>query len=312
MLKHQLLVLAAVSSLLTLSSCSKDSDPSQSTNPVQADPSPLSDAGSYGNIYFDAALTAKERGAFVTAMAYLDQTPLTNANADLLNILHVGGSSASVHGWLEDRVQYIVNDDTDGSKLGKSDLRGFSYPNPGVYGSPDGKFANHEDGPQTIMLNIGAALYTTGKQQSFLWQINGDGMGEKLMTSPRTGILMVGEGLFMAPAKYPNFVKIFHLGTLLHEARHSDGNGKTAGFFHANCTSDDPDMAPYKGKAACDHSTNGPYTIGALATQALMNSCASCSETEKNALYGLYLDYKSRVIRDGQTQAWDDAPEGRR
>jgi hypothetical protein len=317
------LALFSLAALLGLSACSGDKPAAAPASPVsngakkntksdEPDLSPLSDATSSGNIYFDEALTPKERGAFVNAMDYLDHSGMRNADPSLLKMMASNGSSANVRAWLEDRVQYIVNNDTDGSKLGKSELDGFVYPNPNVYGSPDGKFGVSEDAPQTIMLNVGAALYTLGKQQGFVWAINGDGMGIKLMTSPRTGVLMVGDGLFMSPSKYANFVKIFHLGTLLHEARHSDGNGKTTGFFHSNCTSTDPDMAPYKGKPACDHSNNGPYTIGALATQTFMKSCASCSVTEQNALYGLYLDYKSRVILDGQTQAWDDAPEGKR
>lgn len=302
MLQHRHLVLVALFALAGFSACSKD-DPSTNASNVETDPSPLSNASSYGNIYFDSALTPKERGAFVTAMAYGDQTHLT--------MREITGSDESAHQWLEDRVQYIVNN-IDYAKFEKTDLRGFQYPNPGVYGSPDGQAETSEEGPKVIMQNIGATFYTRGKQGNFLWQILGDGMGEKPITSPRTGILMVGEGLFMDPAKYTNYIKIFHLGTLLHEARHSDGNGKTAGFFHANCTSDDPDQAPYKGKPACDRSTNGPYTVGALATLTLMNSCSECSEVEKNALYQRYLDFKSRVIYDSHTQAWDDTPEGQR
>jgi hypothetical protein len=319
MLMPRHLALLSLAAILSLSACSGDK--SANTSPVtdggshkdiadEPDVSPLSDAASYDKIFFDAALTTKERGAFVNAMAYLDEHGLIDST--LQTMMGTNGTTASIRGWLEDRVQYIVNNDTDGSKLSKVDLNGFAYSNPNVFGSPDGKFAVNEDGPQTIMLNIGAALYTIGKQQNFLWAINGDGMGVKLMTSPRAGVLMVGDGLFMSPSKYTNFVKIFHLGTLLHEARHSDGNGKTTGFFHSNCTSTDPDMAPYKGKPACDHSSNGPYMIGALATKALMVNCTTCSVTEQNALYGLYLDYKSRVIIDGKTVAWDDAPEGKR
>jgi hypothetical protein len=103
--------------------------------------------------------------------------------------------------------------------------------------------------------------------------------------------------------------------TLFHEARHSDGHGKTLGFLHAKC----PSYHDYAGLPACDLSTNGPYTIGALMFKYIMDSTADKStEKTKKIQQLIYLDIANRtlstssLVQSPETAAgtdWDDAPE---
>lgn len=313
--------LVAATLLLSLASCSGGSD-SKIVQPVnqngggsgagddsdkvepwdnEPDSSPFSNSSRVGNIYFDYSLSRKERGAFEAAMNYLEEKDLSNGDSQMFDYMKISsGDRLTVRQWIEDRVQYIIPD-LDKDKLGL--VGDYSYENPGVLPGDDS--ANEEKG-KVIMANVGAALYATGKKMGQLISYRADGIGSLRVTSPRSGILMVGEGLFMLPSAEKSVVKIFHLLTLIHEARHSDGHGKTLGFFHAKCVG-----GVYDGQAACDKNLNGPYGIEALAFKALKNSCTTCtSQRSRKVIDVLYADSLTRTL-PGAT-VWDDAPEGRR
>ena len=129
----------------------------------------------------------------------------------------------------------------------------------------------------------------------------------------------MGPGLFndFGGLQFQNvFYDIFRAGVLFHEARHSDGHGKTLGFMHAKC----PATHDLAGLNACDAATNGPYTIGSEMHKYLMYACgSSCSELTMKALQVLYADQSSRTLESWQYPSaspgaragtdWDDAPE---
>ena len=140
------------------------------------------------------------------------------------------------------------------------------------------------------------------------------GVGRVPITSPRTGIIQIGDGLFhdgFFREELPKdsvVRKVFRIQTFFHEARHSDGTGKSIGFLHALC----PPGHAYAGVNACDRNSNGPYTVGALMIEQLEKACPNCSTLEKETLQMLKLDGRSRIIpqKDGQpAQKWDAAPE---
>jgi hypothetical protein len=269
---------------------------------------PLSDATSVGRIHFDSGLSMKERGAFVSALDYLDAARVQNPDPALLATMKIPSFDRStVRQWLEDRIQYIVPENVDSSRLATLETNYTSYENPDALPPAIAPCRAQANEGHVVMSNIGALIYLVGKAKHVLFGVTADGLGTIRMTSPRSGVLQVGEGLFMVPAQYPNVLRIFQLTTLIHESRHSDGNRETTGFLHEKCVTGD-----YAGQAACDHNTNGPYEIEALATKAFMNSCATCSEKETQILKVLYADVASREIDDASTTAWDDAPEGRR
>lgn len=180
---------------------------------------------------------------------------------------------------------------------------------------------NAEEG-FTVMSNIGTALYVGGKNER---QVYGMKISRGLLrkaekvavTSPRAGIIQIGEGLF-APELTVNRENegalansIFRLGTFFHEARHSDGNGVSLGFMHSLC----PAKHDYEGQPACDENLNGPYTIGALIMAEMAKTCEdSCSEKDKQTLKLMVLDSANRVMtitsKGLKSKEWDDRPEG--
>ena len=305
-----LAVVAPFLFLLSLFSCKGRDTPSMSSQ-QETDPSPLSDATSVGHINLDGSLSRKERGAFVAAMDYLDQSQVTNANPQLLQMMGIASfDSFTVRQWLEDRIEYIVPESVNvNQKLGILQKNYTNYENPGVFppGFSRGQQSLNDSKGQVIMSNLGAIVYLTAKDQGWLVGLHADGVGTVPFTSPRVGLLQVGSGLFLLPANLPNLVKIFHLTTLIHESRHSDGNRTGTGFLHDKCPSGD-----YAGELACDHNSNGPYEIEALATKEFLLSCASCSTRERQVLRLLYGDVSSREIIDATTTAWDPTPEGKR
>jgi hypothetical protein len=178
---------------------------------------------------------------------------------------------------------------------------------------------------QTVMSNVGAAIYLSGKSSNLPLLLRVPGVGRIPVTSPRVGVIQVGSGLFpelssgsssgsddssgfgLAPSSQAR--RASRLGTLFHEARHSDGNGKSLGFAHAIC----PVGHDYEGFNACDRNVNGPYLVGAMLTYHLRNNCSGCSSREQEVLALETLDGLSRIIptKEGFTPTWwNSAPEG--
>lgn len=177
-----------------------------------------------------------------------------------------------------------------------------------------------DSGVMTVMSNLGAGIYNLGKDNRVLVGLNiGPSVREKEIVpvlSPRVGIIQIGKGLFhpnltITPDQPNNLANaINRLGTLFHEARHSDGNGKSLIFGHAVCPSD---LKEYAGFAACDRNLNGPYSVGVATILEMTKNCKErCSEAETEILAMITLDSASRIIKDRSGSApkkWDDAPE---
>jgi hypothetical protein len=148
----------------------------------------------------------------------------------------------------------------------------------------------------TIMSNIGVSLYLNGKENGVLLGVNMPGLGKIPVTSPRVGILKIGRGLFSMGRTKNNTLEIdsslMRVATLFHEARHSDGNRKSAGFLHAIC----PAGHDFAGYAACDFGLNGSYSVGFQVGKAAAENCAACTVAQREALRLDYLDSYSRVI----------------
>lgn len=244
--------------------------------------------------------------------------------------------------WLEDRVKYIIEEDFF-NKPGLFKIyplvrekKNVSYPNGHVYPEAldailgdflnmelfdDGKSLNTTESSTVVMTNIGASLYIQGKLKKELLALrfteNKSFFKKKvLITSPRIGIIQIGEGLFQPDVRpnalYANALsnRLHRIATFLHEARHSDGNGKTLGFIHPKC----PPGHSYEGKNACDSSINGPYVIGAQAAVDAIKWCGDkCSIQEKTMLRVMALDSFSRLINPSKENTtktlWDATPE---
>lgn len=177
-----------------------------------------------------------------------------------------------------------------------------------------------DSGVMTVMSNLGAGIYNLGKDNRILVGVNvGPNLREKEIVpvlSPRVGIIQIGKGLFhpnltITPDQPNNLANsINRLGTLFHEARHSDGNGKSLIFGHAVCPSE---LKEYAGFAACDRNLNGPYSVGVATILEMAKNCKTrCTEAETEVLAMITLDSAARIIKDrsGTTpKKWDDSPE---
>jgi hypothetical protein len=317
--KLSLLSLAALT--VVMAACSPKADEPDTTQPDVAIP------GHSNAFQFSSTLPSSQEAALNEAVSSLYVLHLTSTNptsTTLKSLLKTPDvSPEGLQSWVQARVQYIVEEDYKFADHASAGETSFTYPEASEM--PDGfKAMNRakDEEAHVMMANIGAAIYVIGKKMGILINLEIPGVGIVPMKSPRTGLLQIGEGLFMAISqkKTQNIANdIFKLGILFHEARHSDGHGHTVGFLHAVCP-----RGVYRGMAACDYSTNGPYTVGATVMKALMTECEStgtCTARSNDILKVLFLDQASRTLdteNDGATVStnarpgvdWDDAPEG--
>ena len=182
------------------------------------------------------------------------------------------------------------------------------------------KIIDSEEENLTVMTNIGTALYFNGKTKHQLLSFNlATGFLKSssiLINSPRAGIIQIGAGLFDRRFNINNnnigsvANSINRLGTLFHEARHSDGHGESLGFAHAVC----PKGHDLEGLNACDESLNGSYSVGAKAVNEMIDACQDeCSARELEILKLTVLDSYNRVLpltyKGEASTFWEATPE---
>jgi hypothetical protein len=236
-----------------------------------------------------------------------------DAGSETLKVMEIDSlDSKTLADWLSSRVSYVIHD----QKFTKLKLfqaaRFWDYEYPNIKPIIEQAKVKPTGNGVTVMSNIGTAIYYTGKSNNSLLGIKiktGILKSKKVnMTSPRTGVIQIGEGLFMRrlqinrsePSSKSN--SMGRLATLFHEARHSDGHGKFLGFFHAVC----PKGHDFEGLNACDRNLNGPYTVGANILKEFLKNCESCDEYESERLKLRYLDSMSRVITETEVAETHD------
>ncbi len=228
----------------------------------------------------------------------------TQENDEFRKKLGITGlDGASLYSWLRERLSYLI-----GRKLGNYKFA-LVYPSEQSYGYF--KIGNTDDTigeSLTGAVNVGAGLFSYARElinfekrdQYMRIEIGGKWVD---VTTPRVGIMQIGPALFgvqVNPQKPGAFANsALRIETLFHEARHSDGNriSSSLGFTHIDCPSDRGVAAELVGKAACDSSSNGAYTVGAMILRSLYRNCGNrCTDREVEILKAYYLDNVSRVI----------------
>lgn len=249
----------------------------------------------FGGIQFDGSVPSDQISLLKTDINYLYQTPVTQEDEEFLKTSELkSGSGAHMHNWILNRVRYIVGEDFDlGDRLVRQPKILFKYPDTPI---PDEVNVAKMDQVRTVMTNIGGALYLGGKMENSLLGLK---ISDEVVSvkSPRVGILQVGEGLFYEDSminadKASPANSVSRISTLFHEARHSDGNGKSTGFVHSIC----PEGHDYEGHPACEVSGNGSYTIGALSGRHLLKNCTSCSLEDQIVLSAVITDAFDRIF----------------
>jgi hypothetical protein len=315
-LKMLVQLVLGLSLLVTLGACGPKNNSASVCVPPSSNPS--------NKLHFESGVPCNQAAALNEAVSSLVTLPLDSSNSSVGLMARTMKTDdvtpAGLQNWMEDRVQYIINGDFKIRSHLYTTNQPFSYSEPNIL--PDA-YTNSASvqGAQIIMLNVGTEVYANGKLAKQLYIVDLPGIGYVPMPSPRTGMLAIGPGLFnsLGGAQSAVVLNIFRLGTLFHEARHSDGHGKTLGFMHSVC----PPGHDYAGLPACDLSTNGPYTIGAMMVKNLTNACTNCTAGDLLSLRAMYLDVANRVLDPAKAPIglapdasagmdWDDSPEGSR
>jgi hypothetical protein len=260
----------------------------------------------------------KEHQQLIQAdLALLARQNISINSPELNRVMDLNGvvTSNTLSQWLSQRVKYIVGKDFELNENSLAVVQtGYSFQNPGL--TPDvparvstpGKDTSANGKPvRVVMTNVGSAIYVVSKMTGALLAVKTPGSSSKItVTSPRVGIIQIGEGLFvkrstqLATSTLTDIENsLARISTMFHEARHSDGNGKTLGMMHAIC----PKGHSYAGFGACDFSLNGSYSVGAYSMKAMAENCSDCNAAQKEVLRLDYMDSFSRIISEKKAEA---------
>jgi hypothetical protein len=233
-----------------------------------------------GHIYFDNTIPPDEYTLIAKDLHALRSMVFARSPAsELQRILKLPNLSAgSMLGWLEERIHYIVNE------------------NYGIKSGSRTTFDTSADNYGTWLFEYHLADPRIETRQEI------PGIGEVMVTSPRVGIVRLGPAMFSTIFSHIGISEsIMRLATLFHEARHSDGKGKSLGFNHA-CP-----KGFRTGQSNCDNNENGPYTIDALFVKVAMDSCSNCSAYGKEIMK-LFIASSNLCVVPGSGE-WDDTPQ---
>jgi len=255
------------------------------------------------NIRFSSGVRSEEKKMILSDLSYLKRGVFQDPSGEVSRVMKLPQvSGQTLEAWLAKRVFFILDE---------------AHPvNQSVVGTlaSDVEYDAYYDAMATVSLNpgevkigkimenIGTALYRMGKDMGDLYSFRIDGVGKIAVNTPRVGILQIGPLYFNQvieddelPVESLLFIKSLNrLSTLFHEARHSDGLGKSLGFPHVRC----PKGHAYENKMACDLPSNGSYRIGAMILDSAQKGCEKCSEGQKDALKILRNDSLHRILSE--------------
>lgn len=263
----------------------------------------LTGAAAHAEINFSKSVPSEQKKLLTRDMFFLANQPY-QSDAKLAQMMEIPSTDGlTILNWIDNRMIRIVGESFDLEKNISVVNQSF-FPEPSE--TPNiPTFANTPGGGsgdggsstvKTVMSNLGGAVYISGKLNHAMFSLKVDDSNIN-MSSPRLGVFKVGEGLFDSKGMLKSTVdsKIstyFRLSTLVHEARHSDGRGVSAGFLHAIC----PSGHRFEGYAGCDASSNGPYTIEGQFLKVAMQNCKDCSPGELELMNKLMADSFSRMV----------------
>jgi len=255
---------------------------------------------------FSSDLPARQKQTVLADLEALNQLQFKDSNGRGAVLFGSTLNAANLKQWLATRSHYIVSENFNYSASVKVVAQNYIYPNPYAMPyrevAPPTRRSSEHSKIVTVMTNVGAQVYIQGKKSKSLLSVDVAGIGTINITSPRTGLFKIGAGLFTAllPSNSNDYISfgnsLRRLAVYFHEARHSDGNGKSLGFLHAPCPDEKGALA---GHYACDRNQNGPYTIEGTFLRSALDNCKDCSRREKEALRNIYADKFNRVVTAG-------------
>jgi hypothetical protein len=264
------------------------------------------------NFKLDPALSQANKDLLRSDVAALENYNIQAESGSYFAKSFGGTSGANVLQYMDDRVNYIVPELDDLSSRIK--LGWFSLPSDGSNSSSDPTASDKR--AVTMALNIGFALWMANEANPLPINLNFQIGGTSVpLTSPRVGIVELGQGYTMAQTpRGTKITPVIRTTTLVHEARHSDCTGglgendlaelkagqipddHECGHMHVNC----PAGHPLSGLPACDDLPWGAYSIEGVFAASLGANCANCTEDEKQQALAAAADAFSRVtVIDG-------------
>jgi hypothetical protein len=238
-------------------------------------------------------------------LAHLETLEFKFQDSEALATLDIPEMSGrSLGSWLSARVHYILSEAFDPSdSVYVAISEDFHYENTDfpTLDQPATENVSTNKPKYMVAQNLSSAIYYNGKMYGQLLEAEIPGLGTIPVRSPRVGIMKIGEGLFQPLLERYGWsgksidtetARLIRLGALFHEARHSDGNGKSLGFFHARC----PEGHDYAGRVVCDRSLNGAYAVGGLVERNLLKQCEHCTVAEREAFRLYTYDSFNRII----------------
>lgn len=249
----------------------------------------------FGGILLDSSLPKSHMRTIQDDFKYLFNLNSKNTDSEFKSMTELQVvDGPHMYNWVFNRVKFIIGEDFDlrGRDLIKK--KGYNFPTNPL--PPSVIKRTNQFAGVVIMSNVGAELYLTGKLEKVLKGLRLN-RNEVMATSPRVGILQVGAGLFSEKLMInknqdSEANKIKRLGTIFHEARHSDGHSEHVGFIHSDC----PTGHALSGFAACESYANGAYSLEAAAIKNFLLSCESCSIEDRTKLTANIADALGRVV----------------
>ena len=250
------------------------------------------------DMQFSSGVASEQSEVLTQDLSFLYSLDIKDESGELRRVLRLEESSSrELEKWLDDRIQFIIDAE---HPLTEKEIEIVKV---NQHYSSRGSIVSTKSSHNlsTLMTNIGALLYRSGKETLSLLALHLDGIGLIEIKSPRVGIVQLGKNFFKKWAtsknsEHPNLINsVYRMTVLYHEARHSDGRNQSLGFVHSKC----PDGHLYAGYSACDLSANGPYRIGALLADAVIEACTDCTQGDIDAIKIIRNDSLLRVMGAG-------------
>lgn len=271
---------------------------------------PVLAKGQTPSIHFSPYIRDDQKRSLLKDLDHLLNLPVEANNAKANALFETPQLTTShLNAWLAERAHFFVEQGFDSSSKIQIIQENFTYPNSIL---PQTERATKQTGipnngqtVQIMMSNRGVSLYYMAKAQNQKQAISIPGYGLVPLTSPHIGLFMIGEGLFNQMISDSYSIdsmanSLLRMKTYFHEARHTDGNGTSLGFFHVVC----PLGHQYEGYSACDKNSNGPYQVATQFLSATINSCKQCSSGEKEALRNVQLDSQLRIVNQSLNEKY--------
>jgi len=253
---------------------------------------------SYGGFTFSSDIPKDRVILLKEDIDFLYQLPVMSDSYGLQQMTEMKAvSGPDLHHWILNRLRIFIPEEVDPGRLFALTTQSYDYQNVGLLPKVIRKSINSTtSGAGVLASNVGGLLYIKGKLNRTLGMATVNGKTFPIL-SPRVGIIQIANSYFEnggLPESEPKSMinRLLRIGTLFHEARHSDGNGTSLGFLHELC----PQGHPLAGVHACDKIENGSYGLEARLHRVISRNCAKCTSEEVEVLRLMSLEYFGRLV----------------